>query len=151
MNLQGYFSMLLTASVLGAVCAAFAGGAFEKYLRYLSALICILLILSPFRSLDLLPGTEQLTDGQPEATVSGKTLEELAGELAEPEICAQIAAALSAQTGITAADVRIDIDWTEEEPVIRAVRLILSPEDAGRAAEAADWVESAYGVPGYAS
>lgn len=149
--LQSYFSMLLTASVLGALCAAFAGSAFEKYLRYLAALICILLVLSPFRSFDV---SSLLQPGIPYADTSlpeGKTLAELAGTYAEAEICQWITASLSSETGITAADVRIDIDWTETEPVIRAVYLILPPEQAARAEEAAAWVTNTYGVPGYAS
>lgn len=149
--LQGYFSMLLTASVLGALCAAFVGSAFEKYLRYLAALICVLLVLAPFRSFDsseLFPG--DLPDGEA-SLPEGKTLAELAGEQAENEICAYISQSLSAETGITAADVRIEIDWTESQPVIREVHLILPPEEAHRAEEAAAWVEKTYGVPGYAS
>ena len=148
--LHSYFSMLLTASVLGALCAAFAGSAFEKYLRYLASLICILLVLSPFRSFDM---TELLPSGSTGTEIhppNGKTLAELAGEQAESEICAWIAQSLSAETGITAADVRIEIDWTESEPVIRAVHLILPPEETDRAEEAAAWVEKTYGVPGYA-
>lgn len=149
--LQNYFSMLLTASVLGALCAAFVGSAFEKYLRYLAALICILLVLSPFRSFD--PSDLFFTDlsGEEISLPEGKTLSELAGEQAESEICDYIAQSLSAETGITAVEVRIDIDWTEDRPVIRAVHLLLPPEEEHRAEEAAAWVERTYGIPGYAS
>ena len=149
--LQNYFSMLLTASVLGALCAAFAGSNFEKYLRYLAALICILLVLAPFRSFDATELLRTDLSGEELSLPEGKTLEELAGAYAESEICAWISQSLSAQTGITAADVCIEIDWTESQPVIRAVRLLLPPEEAGRAEEAAAWVTSAYGVPGHAS
>lgn len=151
LHLQNYFSMVLTASVLGALCAAFVGSAFEKYLRYLAALICVLLVLAPFRSFD---ASELFPTGFGSKEISlpeGKTLSELAGEQAESEICAYIAQCLSAETGITATDVRIDIDWTENQPVIRAVRLILKAEDAQRVEEAAAWVEKTYGVPGHAS
>lgn len=149
--LQGYFSMLLTASVLGALCAAFVGSAFEKYLRYLAALICVLLVLAPFRSFDASELFRTDFSGAEASLPEGKTLSELAGEQAESEICAYIAQSLSAETGITAADVRIDIDWTENQPVIRAVRLILPPEEAHRTEEAAAWVEKTYGVPGHVS
>lgn len=149
--LQGYFSMLLTASVLGALCAAFAGSAFEKYLRYLAALICILLVLAPFRSFDASGLLRTDFSGAEVSLPEGKTLTELAGAHAESEVCAWIAQSLSAQTGITAAEVRIDIDWTENEPVIRAVCLVLPPEEANRAEEAAAWVMDSYGVPGCVS
>ena len=150
-HLQSYFSMLLAASVLGALCATFVGSTFEKYLRYLAALICILLVLAPFRSFDA-SRLFQTDFSDAEASLpEGKTLSELAGEQAESEICAYIAQCLSAETGITASDVRIDIDWTEDRPVIRAVRLILPPEENHRAEEAAAWVETTYGVPGFVS
>ena len=148
--LQNYFSMLLTASVLGALCSAFVGSTFEKYLRYLAALICILLVLAPFRSFDASELFRTDFSGGEISLPEGKTLSELAGEQAEGEICAYIAQSLSAETGITAADVRIDIDWTEDRPVIRAVRLLLPTEESHRAEEAAAWVERTYGVPGYA-
>lgn len=150
-HLQSYFSMLLTASVLGALCAAFVGSAFEKYLRYLAALICVLLVLAPFRSFDASELFRKDFSGAETALPEGKTLSELAGEQAESEICAYIAQSLSEETGITAADVRIDIDWTEDRPMIRAVRLILPAEELHRAEDAAAWVEKTYGVPGYAS
>ena len=150
-HLQSYFSMLLAASVLGAICAAFVGSTFEKYLRYLAALICILLVLAPFRSFDASELFRMDYSGAEPPLPEGKTLSELAGAQAESEICAYIAQSLSAETGITASNVRIDIDWTENQPTIRAVRLILPPEEAHRTEEAAAWVERTYGVPGYAS
>lgn len=147
MNLQNYVSTVFAASILGAVCATAAGGAFEKYIRYLASLVCILLIVHPFRDLSF----ESLQTPDTEASapaVSGETLESLASSLAEEEISRVIASALSAETGITGAAVCIDIDWTAEEPLIHEVMLILPPEEAERAEEAAAWVEKTYGVPG---
>ncbi len=146
--LQGYFSMLLTASVLGALCAAFAGSSFEKYLRYLASLICILLVLAPFRSFDA-SDLFQTDFTSPDVSLpDGKPLAERAGEQAEDEICAWISQSLSEQIGITPKEVRIDIDWTADEPVIRSVAVRLPPELADRAEEAAAWIETTYGVPG---
>ena len=119
--LQGYFSMLLTASVLGALCAAFAGSAFERYLRYLASLICILLVLAPFRSFDATALFQTDVETPAVSLPDGLSLQERAGAQAENEICAWISQSRSAQTGITPAEVRIDIDWTADEPVIRAV------------------------------
>ncbi len=147
MNLQGYFSAVLTASVLGALCVGFVGKPFEKYIKYLASLICILLILAPLRKIDV----SSLFRGEAEQTEvslpNAKPLQELAGQQAEQEICSQIAASLSGATGIFPTQVRIDIDWTEEEPVIRSVTLCLSEKDSERADEAKTWAESAFGVP----
>lgn len=146
MTLQNYISTIFAASVLGAVCCAVAGSAFEKYVRYLASLICILLIIHPFKELSLPSWNESVSADV--SAADGNTLDALASSLAEEEICRAIASALSAETGITAAEVRIDIDWAEEQPLIYAVELTLPPEEADRAEEAAAWIEQSYGVPG---
>ncbi len=145
--MKQYLTVLFCGSLLGALCTAAAGARLEKYLRYLSALLCILLIVSPFREFDLEPGEEGLS--APPAPLEGETLEGLSVKLAEEELCRTIAAQLSAGTGITPVKLSIDIDWTAEEPVITAVRLFLSPEENHRGEEAAAWAEAAYGVPCY--
>jgi hypothetical protein len=145
--MRQYLTVLFCGSLLGAVCAAAAGGALEKYVRYLAALLCILLIVSPFRELELsfsLP--EEPSEG---SLPEGESLSRLAGKEAEDEICRILAAQLSAGTGITPAEVGIDMDWTHEEGVISAVRLVLHPEDLPRAEEISAWAEASYGVPCY--
>ena len=59
--MRQYLTVLFCGSLLGAVCAAAAGGALEKYVRYLAALLCILLIISPFRELELSFAPEELS------------------------------------------------------------------------------------------
>lgn len=147
MNLQGYFSMVLTASVLGALCVGFVGKPFEKYVKYLASLICILLILSPLRKIDIASLLRNDADQTVSLLPDAKPLKELAGAQAEEEICAQIASSLSGATGIFPRQVRIDIDWTEEEPLIRSVQFLLSEEDIERSEEAKAWAETAFGVP----
>ncbi len=143
MNLQHYVSVVFTASVLGAVCAALAGSAFEPYIRYLAALACIILIVHPFRSFSfVLPEEESM---QTEGAVSADSLQTLAGELAEKEICRAIGDMLLAQTGITACDVRIDMEWTERDAVITALYLTVGHEADADTAKV--WAEGTYGVP----
>lgn len=128
--------------MLGAVCAVLAGSAFEPYIRYLVALACILLIVHPFRTFSFTPpeqGTVQ------ENTVSADSLQTLAGELAKEEICRVIGETLLAQTGITATEVRIDMEWTDREAVITAVFLTVAEPSQGDTAKA--WIERTYGVP----
>lgn len=145
--MKQYLTVLFCGSLLGAICTAAAGARLEKYLRYLSALLCILLIVSPFREFELEISPEVLSSSAP--VPEGETLDSLTRDLAEEELCRMIAAQLSAGTGITPAELSIDIDWTAEEPTVTAVRLSLSPEDVGRGEEAAAWAEAAYGVPCY--
>lgn len=142
--MKNYLSTLFCASVLGAVCTAFAGSGFEKYLRYLASLICILLIISPFRDFEL---SSRETEDTFSASVSGDTLSDLAASVAEQKICDLIGSSLYAETGISPLSVRIDIDWTAEEPTVTAVYLTL--ESPAQAETAAAWTEKTYGVPVY--
>lgn len=143
MNLGNYVSVIFTASVLGAVCAAVAGSAFEHYIRYIAALVCILLIVYPFRSFSFSVPEESIP--MQETVSQADSLQCLAGALAQEEISRVIADALYAQTGITAASVRIDMEWTEKEAVITAVTLVLEQKEQTETAAA--WVEAVYGVP----
>ncbi len=143
MNLQHYVSVVFSASVLGAICSALAGSAFEPYIRYLVALACILLIVHPFRSFSFAIPEESIPPQESE--VSSDSLQTLAGELAKEEICRAIGDALSAQTGITAREVRIDMEWMEQDAVITAVYLMLANEEQADSAVA--WIERTYGVP----
>lgn len=146
--LHGYLSMLLAASVLGAVCATFAGGKFEKYLRYLASLICILLILSPFRSWSADALLQPDANGADTFSLpETDTLETRTRAMTEEQICRQIAAALSAQTGITDPTIRIDMEWTEQEAIVTAIHLTLCDTDASRAEAAMDYLTRTYGIP----
>ena len=81
--MRHYLTVLFCGSLLGAVCAAAAGGALEKYVLYLAALLCILLIVSPFRELEL---SFSLPEEPSEETLpAGETLSHLAGKEAEEE------------------------------------------------------------------
>ena len=128
--------------MLGAVCSALAGSKFEPYIRYLVALACILLIVHPFRTFSFTLPEESLSQ---ESLTPSDSLQTLAGDLAKEEICRVIGDALLVQTGITASDVRIDMEWTERDAVITAVYLTVA--DRIQADSAALWVEETYGVP----
>ena len=51
--LNGYFYTLLVASVCGAICSMIAWGGFEKYIKYISSLVCVCLMILPLREIDL--------------------------------------------------------------------------------------------------
>ncbi len=142
--MRDYFAALFFASLLGAICTSLAGSKLEKYMRYLAALLCILLIISPLRDLKL------STPSLPEEDLSvpqGNTLSELAQAEAETDICKALSTALSAGTGITPASLRIDIDWNTTEPVIHTVSVALFSGDFSRKEEVEAWVANNYGIP----
>ena len=147
--MKQYLTVLFCGSLLGAVCSAVAGARLEKYVRYLAALICILLIVSPFKEFDwtFLQDDTSHEISMPQA--NGTTLEELAAGQAGEEICRLLSLQLSQETGITPAELRIDMDWTEQEPTVTALHLTLAPEDDGMAEKIIAWAEAAYGIPCY--
>ena len=51
--MSGYFYVLLIASVCGAVCTVMVWGGFERYVKYIASLICVALIISPFRDFNI--------------------------------------------------------------------------------------------------
>ena len=144
--MREYFSALFLSSLLGAVCTSLAGGRLEKYMRDLASLLCLLVIISPLRSLEL------SSPSLPEGTLSapqGETLSDLAQAEAEKEICTAISAAIAQGTGITPASLCIDIDWESPQPVITAMTVVLNEEDAKNGETVSLWAEQAYGVPCY--
>jgi len=147
--MKQYLTVLFCGSLLGALCTAAAGARLEKYLRYLSALLCILLIVSPFREFDLsFPREDLQSPALPEVSAPA-TLDGLAEQQAESELCRILSLQLSQGTGITPTELRIDMDWTLEEPVVLALHLTLSPADREKAGEVSAWAEASYGVPCY--
>ena len=142
--MREYFSALFLSSLLGAVCTSLAGGRLEKYMRYLASLLCLLVIISPLRSLEF------SSPSLPEGTLSvpqGETLSDLAQTEAEKEICAAISASIAQGTGITPASLRIDIDWEASQPTIHAIAVTLRQEDFSSSETVVRWAEDAYGVP----
>lgn len=147
--MKHYLTVLFCGSLLGAVCTAVAGAKLEKYVRYLASLLCILLIVSPFREFELsLPQEEEPPSSLPEVSTPA-TLDGLAEKQAESELCRILSLQLSQGTGITPTELRIDMDWTLEEPVVLALHLTLSPADREKAGEVSAWAEASYGVPCY--
>jgi hypothetical protein len=57
-GMSGYFYTLLVASVCGAVCMMLVWGGFEKYIKYIASLICVVLLISPLREIDIIAFTE---------------------------------------------------------------------------------------------
>ena len=57
--MKGYFIALLAASICSAICVSLAGEGYEKYIKYVCALVCAVMLVSPLCGLDIsavLPG-----------------------------------------------------------------------------------------------
>lgn len=133
--MRGYFYSLLVASVCTSVCSMAVSGGFEKYIKYIASLICVAVMVSPIRQMDL----SELTD-RAEAELSAfDTDNELfyktAGDMTEERSEEYINQIVFDRFGIKPLCSHIEIDWGEEEPLIENIKVCLSPEDFGKSTE----------------
>lgn len=140
-GIGGYFYTLLVASVCGAVCAMLAWGGFEKYIKYIASLVCIVLLVSPFRSIDI----SQMMEGAEEDTaasdsVSADGLYSLASEMTEERAEEYISGLVFSEFGINAVYTDIKIDWGSDDPIIESISVALDGSDMAYAAEAEEYL-----------
>lgn len=121
-SMKGYFYMLLITAVCGGACSVLAWGGFERYIKYIVSLVCILIMILPFKSVDISEITENL---QPEAEISETQLQtglyKTSAELTEKQAKEYISQIVLSKFGIKPAYTHIKIDWTEKEAVIREI------------------------------
>ena len=142
--LRSYCLTLLVSSVLGGIVASLAEKPFTRYLRYLAALLCIVAVLSPFRTLDLSALTLPETPAGPNAAVpysdavEAETLSLLESWFADE---------LFSDTGIKAAQVRIQIDWNATSPTIESLAVVTEDPNGERKTQVERWAMSRFGIP----
>lgn len=128
--MKGYFLTVLVASVCGAVCTVLASGGFEKYIKYTASLICVVLIISPFRDIDISKIESSVTD-EISLSISENTsgLYLLAADMTETRAEEYVSQIVLSEFGINTVYTDIKIDWDEEEPIIENICVALSRED----------------------
>ena len=143
--MSSYFLTLLTASVCGAVCTLLAWGGFEKYIKYIASLVCILLLISPLKSIDIqsFAETEGLTDSGIQS--NAPDLYALSSEMAEKSTEKYITQIVFGKFGINAVYADIRIDWNEKEPTVEAITVALKSDDMHLAEGARQYLESTLG------
>ena len=134
MRMKDFFTSLLYASVAGGLAAALAGKTFEKYIKYISALLCAAVITAPL--LSLLPGIRLALPEEKAAFASADAPQAYA--LLEKQACqdAEAAAAdlIFSETGIKPISVSIQMESVDGKLYIRSVKARLpSAEDAAGA------------------
>ena len=144
--MNGYFYTLLITSVCGGICALLAWGGFEKYIKYIAALICTVLVLSPFRDMDISDSAEDIMG---EISVNYETsvqnMYALAGEMTEEKTKQYISDLVFSESGIKPTCVNIKIDWNKNDPVIENITVTLNSVDFSRAAEVKEYLFSVLG------
>ncbi|MBQ4317377.1 MAG: hypothetical protein IJC20_03920 [Clostridia bacterium] len=139
--MKGYFYTLLVTSVCGAVFAVLAWGGFEKYIRYIASLICVTLIILPFRDIDVSEIKQVAEDGiRSEISQNSSELHLLASDMAENRAEDYISQIVFQRFGINTVSTDIKIDWEKEEPVIESICVTLRQEDMNKAETAKEYL-----------
>ena len=144
--MNGYFYTLLVASVCGAVCVLLAWGGFEKYIKYIASLICVVLIIAPLREIDISAfDVGELEISSPESDSAEAELytvtEQMTKQRAEKYICDIV----FSEFGINAVSADIKIEWGKTEAVIKNIELVLISDDMNKAEDIRQYLFSALG------
>lgn len=127
--MSGYFYTLLVTSVCGAVCAMLAYGGFEKYIKYIASLVCLVIMISPFREIDMSEIETAIPETEASEEEYGNSLYQTAAELTEQKVEVYISEIVFNKFGIKPIATDIKIDWTEEDAVIEEISVALSRSD----------------------
>ena len=135
--MKDYFLTLLIAAVAGALVSIAAGGRYEKQMRYLISLICVLAVLMPlggavsgFLKSDIEPMETSDVSGSDHKWILDRSVAEVEATIAE---------AAKYKFGITVRDVELVI--LQEEGVITVTGMIITllPTQAELADEISDY------------
>ena len=125
--MRGYFYALLLTSVLGAVSAILAYGGYEKYIKYIASLICVLLMISPLRNIDITNLLKEAENNISVAQTDNKLYENTL-KLTESSAENYISQMVFDEFGIKPSYVNIQIEWDKEEPVIESITVCIPPD-----------------------
>ena len=144
--MSGYFYTLLVASLCGSVCMMLAWGGFEKYLKYIASLVCVVLLIAPLREIDislLSVDTPKIDSGESEQNEIG--LNALSEQMTEERAEKYINELVFSKFGINPVSTDIKIDWGKSEGVIDSIDLILTKTDMAAAEEIEKYLFSVLG------
>lgn len=128
-GIGSYFLTLLTASVCGAVCTLLAWGGFEKYVKYISSLICIVLLISPLKSISIPDFSKEAEKAIPDTEAALPSLYSLSSTAAEKNAEEYLKSIIFEKFGINAVYADIRIDWDKQEPTIEQIVIALEKSD----------------------
>lgn len=144
--MSGYFYTLLVASVCGAVCMMLVWGGFEKYIKYIASLICVVLLISPLREIDIIAFTEDAFENSDvENGAHGSDLYAISERITEQSAEKYICDIVFSEFGINAVDTDIKIEWGKTEAVITGINMVLTVNDMNRAEDIKKYLFSVLG------
>lgn len=131
--MKGYFLTVLIASVCGATCVLLSWGGFERYIKYVASVVCLVLLISPLREIDVSELDIAAREYELSADISDDDiLYRLSGELTEKNAEEYISELVFSQFGIKTVSTDIKIDWDSQTPTVESIEVSLSAEDADK-------------------
>ena len=143
--MNGYFYVLVVTAVCGGICSVLVEGGFEKYIKYIAALVCTLVMITPLKDLDMDFESQEFWDLEEVFSDSGTELYPLAAEMTEIRGEEYISQMVFSQFGIKALSVDIKIDWGQTEPVIQDIEVVLPKEEAEKKQDIGDYLKKLLG------
>ncbi len=128
--MTGFFTSLLYAAVLGGVSVVIGGKAYEKHIKYLTALICTAIIVSPLLSFAVNTDFTAPDMGDGISVDSSGAMEMLCTQ-AEEDMAKRLGDYIFAKKGIKAADISIQIESKDKELSVCAVTVRLPSGEDG--------------------
>lgn len=139
--MTGYFLTLLIASVCGAVCTSLAWGGYERYIKYIASLICVALLISPFRDTDISSALDEInSEISTDTEAYGEGLYALSAEMTEKRAEEYISQIVLSEFGINTVYTDIRIDWEKEEPTIEAICVAFGSADMALKEDAEEYL-----------
>ncbi len=120
--MTGYFYALLATSVCGTVCIMLCGGGFEKYIKYIAALISISVMILPLKDIN---ATEIKPDEDIHEILNQNMLNKTAEEIATEQTKSYISQSVLTKFGIKPTYVSISIDWEREDPTVTNITVAM--------------------------
>ncbi len=143
--MKGYFYILILTSVVGSVCAMLASGGFEKYIKYIAALICALMILAPLKGLSGGIDTDLTEEFISESETYENGLYSMSAEMTEQMTEGYISETVFSEFGIKPLYSIININWDADEPTVESIKTALSKEDIRIADEVGKYLKELLG------
>jgi len=129
--MKNYFLVLLIASVLGGVFTVLASGSnFDKYVKYIASLICVVIIIAPLKSFISAPfEIPEAYESNIQTETSSSEVDEVIASETITELDVYIKDIIFSEFGINTPSTNIKIDWKEDCIIITGVTVFLEKRD----------------------
>lgn len=140
--MKAYFLTLLIASVLGGILAVLSSGSgFEKYIKYIASLVCVVIIISPLKSFISAPFTMPEPDLKTVVSQKNENKADMVlASITKKELESYIKDILFQEFGIKIPLTDIKIDWADDCFVITQVVVYLNAGDKNRQNEVREFL-----------